>query len=99
MTEDMKISVAGMKLAKSEKNDGSPNPVKAYAGLHLGTEETPEMWGIHGIKVVEGKNGLFVAMPGYKNGDNFQDQVHPLTKEGRDIVNNLVLDAFKKMRK
>jgi len=94
----MKITVAGIKPAKKEKNDGTPNPVKAYAGLHLGTEEMPKMWGIHGIKVVKGKNGLFVAMPGYKNGDKFQDQAHPLTKEGREIVTNLVLDAFKKIK-
>jgi len=94
----MKISVAGMKLAKSEKNDGSPNPVKAYAGLHLGTGKEPEMWAIHGLKVVEGKNGLFVTMPGYKNGNTFQDQIHPLTKEGRNIVTGLVLDAFNKIK-
>lgn len=49
-----------------------------------------------GIKVVEGPNGLFVAMPSMKENGAYQDKFHPITKEGREELSALVLEAFQK---
>ncbi|MBC9786534.1 septation regulator SpoVG [Heliobacillus mobilis] len=50
---------------------------------------------IHDIKVVEGPNGIFVAMPSRKRPDgSFCDIAHPITQESRSLLLNAVLRAF-----
>jgi stage V sporulation protein G len=50
---------------------------------------------VHDIKVVEGKAGLFVAMPSRRvpNGD-FRDVAHPITPEARKQLEEAVLGAY-----
>jgi len=50
---------------------------------------------IKGVKVVEGKNGLFVSMP-REQGKNGQwyDTVVPLTKEAREQLSQVVLEVY-----
>lgn len=63
---------------------------RAYCDVAIGGA-----YAVKGIKVVNGKNGLFVSMPGEK-GKNGQwyDTLVPLTKEARDRLAKVVLDAF-----
>ena len=50
---------------------------------------------IRGIKVVEGKNGIFVGMPGRKDSNGkWYDNVHPVTKEAREELQETVLSAY-----
>lgn len=50
---------------------------------------------VHDIKVVEGQNGLFVAMPSKKTPDGeFRDVAHPISSEAREIIQKAVLNAF-----
>ena len=50
---------------------------------------------IHEIKVIDGKNGLFVIMPGKKAADGtFKDVAHPLDIETRTAIQNAVLSAY-----
>ena len=50
---------------------------------------------VKGIKVVEGKNGLFVSMPSEKGKDGkWYNTAHPLTKEFRESLNEVVLQAY-----
>ncbi|MEW6447809.1 MAG: septation regulator SpoVG [Bacillota bacterium] len=51
---------------------------------------------VHDIKVVEGKTGLFVAMPSRRvpNGD-FRDVAHPITPDARKQLEEAVLTAYK----
>lgn len=64
--------------------------VKGYASVTIN-----DTFGVHNISIVEGKNGLFVAMPQIKdkNGE-YHDIFHPLTKESRLQLNNAVLEEF-----
>jgi stage V sporulation protein G len=50
---------------------------------------------VHDIKVVEGKAGLFVAMPSRRvpNGD-FRDVAHPITPDARKQLEDAVLGAY-----
>ena len=48
-------------------------------------------------KIIEGRKGLFVAMPSRKmqNG-KFQDLAHPIVTETREKIQEQVLDKYKK---
>ena len=50
---------------------------------------------LKGIKVVDGKKGLFVSMP-REQGKNGQwyDTIAPLTKEAKAHLSEIVMDAF-----
>ena len=50
---------------------------------------------IHDVKVVEGQNGLFVAMPSRKTPDGeFRDIAHPITSMAREVIQTAVLQAY-----
>ena len=50
---------------------------------------------IHDVKVVEGQNGLFVAMPSRKMPDgDYRDIAHPINSEARSVMQNHVLEAY-----
>lgn len=50
---------------------------------------------VHDIKVIDGSNGTFVAMPSRKMGDDdFRDIAHPINQETRDMVRDAVLQAY-----
>jgi stage V sporulation protein G len=50
---------------------------------------------IHDVKVVEGQNGLFVAMPSRKTPDGeYRDIAHPITTGAREIIQTAVLQAY-----
>ena len=51
---------------------------------------------IKGLRVVEGKNGPFVAMPKQQGKDSrWYDTVSPLTKETKNEISSVVLDVYK----
>ena len=51
---------------------------------------------VHDIRVIEGENGLFVAMPSKKmpNG-GFRDIAHPIHSEMRKQIEESIIEAFK----
>jgi len=54
-----------------------------------------DMFVIHDVKVVEGQNGLFVAMPSRKTpSGEFRDIAHPINSSAREIIQSAVLDAY-----
>lgn len=54
-----------------------------------------DMFVIHDVKVVEGQNGLFVAMPSRKTPDGeFRDIAHPITASAREVIQVAVLQAY-----
>ncbi len=54
-----------------------------------------DMFVIHDVKVVEGQNGLFVAMPSRKTpGGEFRDIAHPINTFAREIIQEAVLRAY-----
>jgi len=49
------------------------------------------------LKVISGTNGIFVAMPSRKRKDGtFIDIAHPLNKETRRMVEDRVLEEYRK---
>ena len=49
---------------------------------------------IRGIRVMDGKNGPYVAMPDYKSGDSYKDICFPCTKEFKQEFDQAVLGAY-----
>ena len=52
---------------------------------------------VHDIKVIEGVDGHFVAMPSRKSSEGeHKDIAHPINTETREALIKTVMDAFKK---
>lgn len=50
---------------------------------------------VHDIKVIEGADKLFVAMPSRKTPDNeFKDIAHPINTEMREMLQSSILDKY-----
>lgn len=53
------------------------------------------VFGVHGISIVEGKNGLFVSMPQTRDAKGeYKDLVHPIVKGGREVIKDAVLADY-----
>ena len=50
---------------------------------------------VKGIKIVDGSKGTFVSMPSTKGADGkYYDDVFPITKDIREHIEDVVLDAY-----
>lgn len=54
-----------------------------------------ECFVIHGLKIIEGQNGLFIAMPSKRISNNeFKDIVHPIKPEFREEITKQILEKY-----
>ena len=52
---------------------------------------------VQDIIVIEGQNGLFIAMPSRKTPDGeFKDIAHPINTDTREKIQGSILDAYEK---
>lgn len=52
---------------------------------------------VHDIKIIEGQNGLFIAMQSRKMGEgDFRDIAHPLTSETRNRIKDAIFAEYEK---
>lgn len=50
---------------------------------------------IHDIKVINAAEKFFIVMPSRKNPDGtFRDIVHPISREGREMMESVILKAY-----
>ena len=50
---------------------------------------------VHDIKIIDGQNGMFLAMPSRKIGDGeFRDVAHPIQQFMRDMIRDAVFKAY-----
>lgn len=50
---------------------------------------------VHGLKVIDGPNGLFVSMPARRTGSGeYRDTAHPVTAETREMIQESVLHSY-----
>ena len=55
---------------------------------------------IHDIKVIEGSEGYFIAMPSRKTADGeYKDIAHPINTPTREEINKLVLAKYEDEKK
>jgi stage V sporulation protein G len=50
---------------------------------------------VHNVKIIEGKNGLFIAMPSRKTASGeYKDVAHPISPDFRAELQNKILDEY-----
>ena len=50
---------------------------------------------VHDIKVIEGQDKLFIAMPSRKTPDGeFKDIAHPINSETRELLHSQILEKY-----
>jgi stage V sporulation protein G len=80
------MKVTNVRVKKIENK----NRLKAVATITF-----DECFVIHELRLIEGKNGLFVAMPSKKSSQGeFRDVCHPINKELREEIEASVIDAY-----
>lgn len=54
---------------------------------------------VHDIKVIEGQEGLFIAMPSRKTPDGeFKDIAHPINSATREKIQSSILAEYEKVK-
>lgn len=52
---------------------------------------------VHDIKIIEGVNGPFIAMPSRKMGDGeFRDIAHPINADTRQKIQDAIFEEYEK---
>lgn len=69
----------------------SGNRMKAVAQVTFDNEFV-----VHEIKVIDGPNGLFMAMPRKERNGKFNDIAHPINQSTRDKIQKAVLEEYEK---
>ena len=88
MHEAVKMKISDVRVRLVKKDDSK---LKAVASITI-----DDCFVIHDIKVIDGTDGYFVAMPSRKTGDGeYKDIAHPINSETRQTVIDAVLEAFK----
>lgn len=68
------------------------NKLRAFASVTF-----DDAFVIRGLKVIEGTNGIFVAMPSRKRPDGtYQDIAHPINNDTRKLIEQKILEEYKR---
>ncbi len=68
--------------------------IKAFVDLRVGEELL-----LKGLRIVEGKNGLFISMPQQKGKDNkWYDTVRCLSQDVRQLISENILEAYESQK-
>lgn len=79
-----------MKITQVKVYHINKDNLKAFASVTLDDE-----FAVTGIKVMDGRNGLFVSMPSHKNNKGeYKDICFPITKDFRAELINAVLKEY-----
>ncbi|MEG0994348.1 MAG: septation regulator SpoVG [Bacilli bacterium] len=81
------MTITSVNVRKIEK-EGSR--MKGIASILI-----DDMFAVHDIRIIEGDNGLFIAMPSRKTSTGgYRDIAHPINAEGREMFQKAILEAF-----
>ncbi len=71
----------------------APGKMRAVASVIF-----DDMFAVHDIKIIEGQNGLFIAMPSRKTpAGEYKDIVHPINSETRAMLQDCILKAYQEL--
>lgn len=83
------MKITSVSVKKVEKEDSR---MKGIATIVL-----DDQLAIHDIRIIEGDNGLFTAMPSRKTATGgYRDVAHPITPAARNMIEKAILDAYNK---
>ena len=82
------MKVTSVNVKKIEKENSR---MKGIASILL-----DDIIAIHDIRIINGDNGLFVAMPSRKTATGgYRDIAHPINPEVRSMFEDAILEAYK----
>lgn len=79
-----------MEITEVRVSISDDKKIKAYASVTFDNALV-----VHGIKILDGKKGMFIAMPSKRSGEKFKDLVHPLNSEFRKTIQEKILSVYK----
>ena len=83
------MNISDVRIRLVTKDDSK---LKAVASITI-----EDAFVIHDIKVIEGTEGCFVAMPSRKTPDGeYKDIAHPVNTETREQIIKIILSAYQK---
>ncbi len=82
------MEITSVSVRKVEK-EGSR--MKGIASVLLG-----DAFAVHDIRIIEGDNGLFIAMPSRKTATGiYRDIAHPINPDVRKMFEDAILEEYK----
>lgn len=85
------MNITEVRIRLKTKEDSK---IKAIASITI-----DECFVVHDIKVIEGNEGYFIAMPSRKTPEGeFKDIVHPLNTDTREMIKDRILSEFASAR-
>lgn len=83
----MELKITDVRVRIVKKDDSK---LKAVASITI-----DDSFVVHDIKIIEGAEGYFVAMPSRKTSEGeYKDVAHPIKTETREAIRDIVLKAF-----
>jgi len=81
------LNISDVRVRIVKKDDSK---LKAVASITI-----EDCFVVHDIKVIEGTEGPFIAMPSRKTNDGeYKDIAHPINTETREAVKSAILAAY-----
>ncbi len=81
------MKITSVNVRKVEKEDSR---MRGIASILL-----DDCFAIHDIRIIEGDNGLFIAMPSRKTATGgYRDIAHPINQETREEFEKTIIDAY-----
>ena len=82
------MKITSVTVRKIEKENSR---MKGIASVLL-----DDCFAVHDIRIIEGDNGLFIAMPSRKTATGgYRDIAHPINPEVRAMFEEAILEAYK----
>ena len=82
------MEITSVSVRKIDKADSR---LRAIANVVL-----DDAFAVHDIRIIQGDNGLFIAMPSRKTSTGgYRDIAHPINPETRALFEEAILEAYK----
>ena len=83
------MKITSVKVKKIDKENSR---MKGIASVVI-----DECFAVHDIRVIEGDNGLFIAMPSRQTATGgYRDIAHPINAETRQVFEKEIIEAYEK---
>ena len=83
------MNITDVRIRKVDKE----GKMKAVVSITIDNE-----FAVHDIKIIEGQNGLFIAMPSKKMGEtDFRDIAHPIVSEAHNKIRDVIFAEYEKL--
>jgi len=79
-----------MNITEININVRDEDKLKAFVNITF-----DDVFVVRGLKVIQGKSGLFVCMPSRKMVDGtYKDIAHPINNDFRQVMEKLILEKY-----